>query len=192
MRRGGSPMSYELNLIRLETHPDPRAAVEAWIQQPASKELNPGPAVAAKESRKRSLAEALMRFDPRLSIAEFDYAGLAVRQTIPEAEVRQQYRHIELEPDDDTGIQITLWDDTADITFPEGYPEDEAPEVLRRAWDYLTLLQQTGGFAVYDPQLEEIVDLSTDFDTVLAQYSSEATSTYEKVRALKRRRTRKR
>jgi hypothetical protein len=163
-------MSYELHLI----HKGAR-----W-EHPIGRELNPGPAVDSKEEEKRRLARALLRFNPALAIARFDYASLSVSQKIDEAEARRRYRHIELNSEDYSGIQITLFDDTAELIFPYWHSGEQARNVLHEVWDYLYLLQTWGSFITYDPQLERTLHLETDFAAVLAYVNAGDNATYAK------------
>jgi hypothetical protein len=66
---------------------------------------------------------------------------------------------------------MTLFDDTANITIPYWHHGRNGEEVLREAWSYLEVLEHDGGFRAYDPQLERLVFLRTDFSAVLAMYA---------------------
>lgn len=160
-------MSYDLHLLRVPPGEDVSHVLDLHLDA-QDEELNPGPLVPALEDEKQRLAKALMQFNPALRIAAFDYAGLAAMYDIDEREARRRYRHVEVNADDYTGIQITLWDSVADVTFPYWHAGEQARRVLLQVWDYLALLQSQGGFVLYDPQLERVIDLDVDFDAVLA------------------------
>jgi hypothetical protein len=169
-------MSYELRLVH---------AGHRW-DKPEEEELNPGPMVAAKEEEKRRLAGALMRLNPVLCVAAFDYPSLAAAENVDPEEARRRYRHIELNSDDYSGIQITLWDDEVELTFPYWHSGEQARNVLRQVWEYLELLQMWGSFVSYDPQLGRVLNLAADFDAVLEYLAAGADSTYERAaRAVK-------
>ena len=120
----------------------------------------------------------MLRFSPALTATEFDFAHLAESERIDEREARRRYRHVELNCDDFSGIQITLFDDAAELTFPLWHAGEQARDVLQQAWDYLEVLQTWGSFVTYDPQLERILDLEFDFDAVLRYLEAGSNSTY--------------
>lgn len=162
-------MSYDLYLLRVPHHGD---AVEIYRQclEIQEEELNPGPSLPEVEREKHRLAKLLTQFDTELQIAEFDFAGLAQMQNLPLDEVRTRYRHLELNRTDYTGIQLTLWDNYAEVTFPYWHSGEQAEAVLRRVWEHLEVLEAQGGFTTYDPQLNRTLDLRHDFSRVLAGY----------------------
>ena len=104
---------------------------------------------------------------------------LAASQKIDEAEARRRYRHIELNSDDYSGIQITLWDDAAELIFPYWHSGEQARTVLQQVWDHLEVLQTWGSFVTYDPQLDRMLNLATDFEPVLEYLEAGSNSTYE-------------
>ncbi len=73
--------------------------------------------------------------------------------------------------EDGTGIQITLYDDTALLTIPYWHKGDKARTVWQEAWQYLQCLESQGGFSIYDPQLERMLNLISDLEEVLKGYS---------------------
>ena len=165
-------MSYDLHLIPKRRDVDILSAARALLDR-EEHELNPGPPVPEKEARKARLAGALMKASPQLSVFEFSYSSIAARQHITEEEARTRYRHIELNgPEDGRGIQITLSDDTAEITIPYWHQPAAAAAVFDDVWRHLALLERDGGFAVYDPQLDRILNLAVDRPAVLECYGS--------------------
>ena len=160
-------MSYDLYLLRVTPGAD---AAEIYRQclEGQEEELNPGPAVAEVEREKQRLAKLLMQFDGSLQMAEFDFEGLARIENIAPDEVRRCYRHLELNSDDYTGIQIALWDDHAEVTFPYWHSGEQSENVLKKVWDHLEVLEVQGGFVTFDPQLGRVLDLGCDFERVLA------------------------
>ena len=163
-------MSYDLHLLPKRSGVDLLTAARARLER-EGEELNPGPPVPEKEARKARLAEALMQLSPQLAAFEFGYSSIAAQQHITEAEARTRYRHIELNgPEDGNGIQISLSDDTVDITIPYWHQPAAAASVFDDVWRHLALLERDGGFAVYDPQLDRILNLAVDRPAVLECY----------------------
>jgi len=172
-------MSYELHLIRVRPGEDPLTAARDRLDRPVEMELNPGPAVESIEEEKGRLAAGLVRFNPALQVASFDYSRLAEAQEIDEREARRRYRHIELNSDDYSGIQITLFDEQAELIFPYWHSGEQARSVLQQVWDYLEVLQTWGSFVTYDPQLDRMLNLEVDFEPVLVYVDGGSNSTYE-------------
>ena len=165
-------MSYDLHLFRPEAGVDPLETIEQLLDEnEESDEINPGLPVPEKEERKRALAQALINLNPQLEIFKFGFKELSEMEGITEDEARVKFRHIELNgAEDGNGIQITLSDDTADITVPYWHTGAAARQTFEEIWSYLKLLEAEGGFVTYDPQLEQILNLSTDFSSVLETY----------------------
>jgi hypothetical protein len=161
-------MSYDLHMLRVPLGEEASAVFERR-QERQAKDLNPGPELAELEYEKRRLAKALMQIAP-LTAAPFDYAGLAARQHVDEQEIRRRYRHLEMNAEGDSGIQITLWDDAADVTFPHWHSGEQAEDVLRQVWEFAEALEKWGAFVTFDPQLERTLDLQYDFGDVLEAY----------------------
>jgi hypothetical protein len=116
-------MSYDLHLFRPEVGVDPLETAKRLLDEDEEfDEIKPGLLVPEKEERKHTLAQALIKLNPELSIFEFGFKEIAEMEGITEDEARVRFRHIELNgADDGNGIQITLSDDTADITVPYGF-----------------------------------------------------------------------
>jgi len=171
-------MSYDLHLFKPESGVDPLEAIERLFEDDEeSEEINVGAPVPEKELRKRALAQVLINLKPKLEVFEFGFKELAETDGITEDEAREKYRHLELNgAEDGNGIQITLLDDTADITVPYWHKGDAAKETFQEIWSYLTLLEKEGGFVTYDPQLEKILNLSADLPLAIETYESVANS----------------
>jgi hypothetical protein len=165
-------MSYDLHLFKPETGVDPLETVERLFAEDAD-EINPGLPQPEKESRKRALADALIKLNPELEVFTFGFKEIAESEGISEAEARSKFRHLELNgPEGGNGIQITLYDDVAVITVPYWHAGEKARDTFKEIRGYLSLLEREGGFVTYDPQLEKILDLSSDLFLALEAYES--------------------
>lgn len=161
-------MSYGLDLIRLPAGPDRNQAYQQYQEQKSSAvdDEDPGPLVPAIEERKHRLIAALIARDPHLKHFERDYAKIAAKRSISEDEARRLFRNIELN-DHRNHIQIDLHDDEGSIGFsPEGRGEACAKSV-RTLWECLRALESEGGYATYDLQVGRILDLESDYETVV-------------------------
>jgi len=163
-------MSYDLHLLLPVPDEEPLATAHARLEM-ESEEINLGLPHPHKEARKTQLMRALRLETPTLQPFEFGYSEIAQMNGISEEEARIRYRHIELNgAEDGNGIQITLYDDGADVTIPYWHQPAAARVVFDEVWRYLRILQNVGGFFVYDPQLDRQLDVDTDLSSVVARY----------------------
>jgi hypothetical protein len=171
-------LSYDLYFVRVAAGQDPAVVAEAAL---AAEEdgINPGPIDPAIEDRKRAIAAALIQADPTLRISAFEFAEIAALQGVSETEARRANRHLELDAglESRTGIQITLFDDTAALTVPYWHHDAAMREVWSEIWKYVGVLKHAGAFVAYDPQIERIVDQARDADAVLVSYAGGVTFT---------------
>src|SRR5262245_32061824 len=162
-------MGYHVYLLQPTAWEDPLATVRVKLNV-ESEAINPGPPTAEAEVRKQRLARALIAENPELEPFEFEYGEIARFDGISEEEARVRYRHVELNgPEKGNGIQITLYDDNASITIPYWHQPDAARLVFGEVWGYLRVLRESGGFFVYDPQLDRVVDLDVDVSDVIRE-----------------------
>ena len=177
-------MSYDLYLLRVSPGQDPFEAAEALFNEDVE-EINPGMPDPQKDATKKELAKQLQLINPALEAFPFDYAEIAKLMKITEEEARTQYRHIELNAEDDgNGIQITLYDDTATLTIPYWHKAEKARAVWREAWQYLDCLERQGGLSTYDPQLGRMLNLASDMDEVRQQYGAVVGATEQAVQEM--------
>ena len=164
-------MSYDLQLL-----PRDRAAelLQRYDEQDAdSLEINPGPMVPEREEWKRRLKDALIAEDPRLSEFPRNFQEIARLEGITEDRARVRYRDIELNlpEEDSTGIQVSIFDDTAFVAIPYWHQGTAAAtQVFRQVWRYLEILESVGTLSTHDPQLERMLNLASDFEAVVDRY----------------------
>jgi hypothetical protein len=163
-------MSYDLHLFQPVVGQEPLATAQAQLKV-ETEVINPGPPDAHAEMRKQQLTRALIAENPALEPYEFGYAEIARSSGISQDEARIRYRHVELNgPENGNGIQITLCDASADMTIPYWHQPPAARQVFDEVWRYLRVLHQSGGFFVYDPQLDRVIDLDADLPEVTREY----------------------
>lgn len=164
-------MSYDFRLFLPQPGVNPLVTAEVEPDDEAD-EINPGPPVPAKETRKESIAAALMKANPALKVFQFGFDEIARFQSITVEEAKVRHRHMELnDPEDTNGIQITLLDDAAWLTVPYWHKDKKAKAVFSEIWEYLKVIQTVAGYQVYDPQLECIIDLASDLDKARKRYT---------------------
>jgi hypothetical protein len=164
-------MSYDFRLFLPQPGIDPLATAQIEPDE-ESEDINPGPPVVAKESRKRAIADALMKADPVLEVFQFGFEEIAKFQNVSVEEAKLRWRHLELNgPEDGPGIQITLLDDGASLTIPYWHKDKKAKAVFAQIWEYLKVIQRVGGYQIYDPQMECIVNLGSDLEKATRCYS---------------------
>jgi hypothetical protein len=160
-------MSYDYLLFIPQPGIDPLATGQTG-RNDETDEINPGPPVPEKEASKRSIAAALLKSNPALTIFQFDFDEIAKIESITPEEAKVRFRHIEINgPDDGNGIQIVLFDDSASLTVPYWDDDEKAKAVFAEIWDYLKVMERVAGYQVYDPQIGRIVDLSSELDKPL-------------------------
>jgi len=164
-------MSYDFRLFLPQPGVEPLVTAQIEPDE-ESDDINPGPPVTAKETRKRAIADALMETDPVFEVFQFGLEEIAKFQNISVDEAKVRWRHMELNgPEDGPGIQITLLDDGALLTVPYWHKDKKAKAVFAQIWEYLKVIQRVGGYQIYDPQMECIVNLGSDLDKAIKRYS---------------------
>ena len=150
-------MTYSFLLVRV-----PSGASEEEVGEiaHAASEAEPdsGPPDPGAEQRKRALADALLEECPELQAKDHDYATLARADEISEVEARQRYRWLRVVgPEDGAGIEITIYDSFVSVEMSSsGGTSDDWEDV----WRYLGILVREGGFVVWDPQGDGVVDIA--------------------------------
>lgn len=82
--------------------------------------------------------------------------------------------HVELS-DDDLWTRISIFENVAGIGMHPGrFTAAKYVHALQLAWACLELLEREGGFATYDTQVGRVLDLSRDFEVVLATLAGAA------------------
>jgi hypothetical protein len=164
-------MSYDFRLFLPQPGVDPLVTAQAEPDEETD-EINPGPPVPAKEARKRAIADALMKADPALEVFQFGFEEIARFQKISVDEAKLRNRHMELNgAEGGPGIQITLFDDGASLTVPYWHKDKKAKAVFAQIWEYLKIIQRVAGYQIYDPQLEGILNLTSDLDKATRCYT---------------------
>ena len=139
-------MSYSFDLVRLRPSLDPDEAKNG--------------------EAKEQLARALVKSHPSLEIFQPDFAGLAKLHNIDISEAKRRFRKIELN-EERYSIQIILFDNRAAVSFSPAGTVDECKQALRFLWDCLKTLHSEGGFAIFDPQVDKLLNLDSDLDLVM-------------------------
>ena len=163
-------MSYDFRAFLPQPGEDP--LVTAKVEQDLeSDDINPGPPIPAKEARKQALVKSLKKVNAALQKFAFGLNEIAKLYSITVEEAKARFRHIELNgPENGNGIQITLLDDGATVTVPYWHKGKAAQTAFSEIWDYLKVLQMVGGYQIYDPQMERIIDLASDQDSATRRY----------------------
>ena len=164
-------MSYDLQLFEPPPGTDPLVAARAALDVDIES-VNPGPVDSKREAWKEVLASALLAADPVLERFRFDYPEIAKLRGLSEEEARREFRHIELNaPENGNGLQIQLFDKTVSVAIPYWHRGEKAETTWSEIWKCLQVCRDTGGLAVYDPQLDRVLDLENDRDAVLQMYA---------------------
>ena len=150
-------MSYDLHLVLTPAGADALAFARASFNPPEGYAV-PEPRPGWRE-RMLAVADAVHAADPVLTV-EHEAEG-------PVEE------HVELYDDreDGSGLQIVIFGDGADVHLPYWHAGNGMREPWEQAWTALRVLAREGGFSIYDPQLDRILDPDADRDDVLAAYA---------------------
>lgn len=161
-------MSYDFTLFTPQPGIDPQTLFETDAD-----DMVRGPRDPKVEAKKNKIADVLIAHDSRLERFKPDFNKIAKLHKISPAEAYDRMRHLEINDaaPKTSGIQITLFDDTAALTIPYWHKRDEAERVLRQAWGYLDIICRECAYEVYDPQLGRVIDNGA-FDDVLWTYAS--------------------
>ncbi|MCU1309483.1 MAG: hypothetical protein JWO20_608 [Candidatus Angelobacter sp.] len=103
--------------------------------------------------RKQRVAAALMEYNPRLEMFNFDYTKIAESRGISEDAARKKWNQIELNaPKGDPAIQFTIYDNHIDVSIPYWYQGVDADRIFSQLSSYLRVIRKATGYFVYDPQ----------------------------------------
>lgn len=157
-------MSYFLHCYRSELgYPDLNEAKKIV-------EVKEGPQnTPALPDNKRTIANALMQFNPVLESPEVDFDEIAELYNISLEEAKKEFGQIELQtPFGEIATQIVIFDNIVSISIPFWYKEEEAAQAFAKADTYTKIIRRTVGYYVYDPQTGYVYDPSlADFDGLL-------------------------
>lgn len=150
-------MTYDLHLVLTPAGADALAFARADFD-PQEGRVVPPPG-GDWRARMEAVAAAVRAADPSLTI---DREG---------TDALDSYVELYDDRDESSGLQIVVLADAADFHLPYWHSGDEARPAWEQAWTALRVLARECGFAVYDPQLDRILDLDADRDDVLAAYA---------------------
>src|SRR5882724_10022425 len=96
---------------------------------------------------KATIADALLKYNPRLEPFRLDHNEVAKQMKITYEEAKAQWNHIELNPPEgDLAIQLEIHWDHVSLTVPYWYKGAKADEVFSQLSDYLRVIRETAGF----------------------------------------------
>ncbi len=104
------------------------------------------------EIRKRKLADFLLKMKPNFEEFDLRYDEIAAFDKISVDEARRKYRYIEI---NGPGIQVTFFDQHVAVGVYSKADTDEMDAVL-------AALSAEGGFVLFDPQSDEVIDLGEE------------------------------
>jgi hypothetical protein len=156
-------MSYDLFFVPSRAGNDPDA-IQAFLEDQGDDTWKPS---------REELASALQLLDPALERFEFDYEDIARLEGTSVEEARHRNSHIELNATEEhDGIQIILFSNHASITVPYWHAGPAAEGVFAKVTKYAQVLVTQGGYRIFDPQLDEILDdLAEIREEILVTYA---------------------
>ncbi len=106
----------------------------------------------AAETRKRRLADILLKMKPDFEEFHIQYEEIAAIDRISLDEARRKYRYIEI---NGPGIQFTVFDQHVAVGVYSNVNTDELDAVL-------AALSAEGRFVLFDPSSDEVIDLGEE------------------------------
>ena len=110
-------------------------------------------------SIKRKIADALLKYNPRLEPFNVDHNEVAKLMKKTYEQAKAQWNHIELNPPEgDLAIQLEIHWDHVSLTIPYWYTGAKADQVFEQLSAYLRIIREAAGFFAYDPQTNRAFD----------------------------------
>lgn len=153
-------MSYDFDLFVATSGVDPLSSF--YLQQ---EERDQGLSSSCTDSDKHvhalkdTLISALLLISPDLHIHTSEPTNCLEQQFIELTNL-------------DHGTQISLFDDCASISVPYNHSQNDSQGVFQIVWKYLQTFKDAAELFVFDPQLEQVLKLETDFPMVLHSYNT--------------------
>ncbi|MGZ8217597.1 hypothetical protein [Methylomagnum sp.] len=167
-------MSYAFYLVP-RSPGNALAKARAYAQLPPnSGEFNAGMQDLAKEARKQRLAAALIESNSQLAPIRFGYTAMIGKYGMTEEQARLCYREWVLGGSQrGNGVEIALYDDVAVVALPYARPFTIGTgATVAEAWRYFEVLSNQDKFAIYDAQLDKMLDLAKDQTAVAQEYAA--------------------
>ncbi|MCB9832841.1 MAG: hypothetical protein H6807_10225 [Planctomycetes bacterium] len=156
-------MSYDLTLLPPEHCASPEQ-IQSYIEAEASSPTS------AQRARMDALAASIQRAVPGLDRFAPDFQETARLRGTSVEEARANERFVELDKVSD-GLQIVLQPDQVSVTLPYWHDRATLEELWPEIETVLEILVREGGFRIYDPQLDRLVDdPATIRDQAIASY----------------------
>ncbi|MBX3066035.1 MAG: hypothetical protein KF726_23855 [Anaerolineae bacterium] len=152
-------MSYDFLLFELEPGLSLHAALEKLEIRSVDNEHS---SFDPQNTTVQQIISALLQKNPHLVV-----------QTIKQSAIP----HIELnDPTNDRGIQISIFAEEISITVPYWHEMSTSKSVFAEIEGYLQTIQALSHYAIYDRQMDQIIDLKNDlgfsldyYDMIMAQ-----------------------
>lgn len=152
-------MSYVFHLLPRAGGRDLRAQARHERDDGAFVALDP-----VKEASKLRVAEALVARYPTLEVTREGYDRGAP----------SRLRCFEINDlgDDSFGVQIQVFDDDATVTVPFWHTGDKAAACFAQVWDFMRLICGATGYAVFDKQMDRVLEDGEAVDAALDAYGA--------------------
>ena len=152
-------MSYVFHLLPRQGDGDIRARARAERDDGAFVAVDP-----VKEALKLRVAEALVARYPTLEVSREGYDRGAP----------SRLRCFEINDlgGDSFGVQIQVFDDEATVTVPYWHTGDKAAACFAQVWDWMRLICEVTGYAVFDKQMDRVLEDGEAVDAALDAYGA--------------------
>jgi hypothetical protein len=159
-------MSYDLEIVKPRHTIDPLIVVENVFKRDVD-ERDPHMTEEIDGQTRDAIISTLVSKNPRFEIFPPTYITGPATYRVGSQE---QVDYVEL-TDSDSGIEIMIFGDSIGIGIAYWHTGEKAKAVLQELWAYLDVIQSTLVCLMYDEQMGQILNLSSDFKKVLSTYT---------------------
>lgn len=121
---------------------------------------------------KLSILKALVFYNPKLEATHHRYGLIANLSVDTLRNDPATFHHIDVySPENALPINLTIYNNHVHINFPYWHDGSSAKRLLDEVKSYFTIVGNTAGFFVFDPQLGEVFDPKVNIPDSLKTYT---------------------
>jgi hypothetical protein len=161
-------MSYDIFCYRSTTGTPDEDDANCAIEIDFDKYSN----AADDPDTKLAILKALVLYNPKLKAVDHKYGLIA---NLPVETLRSdpsRFHHIEVNlPENAQPIRLTIYNNHVYINFPYWHDGSAANQLLDEVIKYITIIRNTAGYFVFDPQIGEVFDPNVTLPDFLKTYT---------------------
>lgn len=162
-------MTYEFCVFDPVYAPDLATARAAWDVSRYHDDSQPD---TQRDARKWQIKDALVAFNDRMQFMEPKAPTGGLLGEMKSGDEPQPYLLLcdWQREDGEHCTNYHVYDQAVEVSLPWEPPADVAPTVMREAWRHLEYLSRQGLAVIYDTERDVLLDLGSDFDSVMEKY----------------------